>query len=161
MTLSSEVEILLQLGLAAILGGLVGFEREWQEKPAGLRTNMLIAVASALFISLGRVVVVDFETLISDQASGVDPIRVLHAIIVGVTVLGGGTILKGVDGGEIKYLTTAATILMASAIGISVALRQYWLAVGATLLVLIINRLFSYLGDLINKKNRQRHKKSH
>ncbi len=144
---------LLDILIAAVLGGIIGFEREWLQKPAGLRTNMIISAASAFFIILGRVIIVDFDAYIVPEGAGVDPIRMLHAVIVGVSFLGAGTILKGVNGEEVKYLTTSATILMASAIGISVALKQYWLAVGATILVLVINKIFHYVGEVIAKKS--------
>ncbi len=148
--------VLLDVFIAAILGGIVGFEREWQKKPAGLRTNMIIAAASAFFINLGRFVVVDFQGLIPvEDFFGADPIRIVYATILGVSVLGAGTILKTADGTDIKYLTTSATILMASAIGMSVALKQYVLAAGATLLLLVINRLFSYIGNAIAKKREE------
>lgn len=144
---------LLDIFIAAILGGLVGFEREWKHKPAGLRTNMIISSTSAFFIILGRYVIMDFETLISDEASGVDPVRMLNAVILGISVLGAGTIIKSVNGQDVKYLTTSATILMASAIGMSVALKQYILALGATALILIINRVLDYLSMLISRRS--------
>lgn len=155
MEYTNQLWYLLEILIAAVLGGAIGFEREWLDKPAGLRTNMIIAGTSAFFIILGRYVIKDFQGLIMEEGAGVDPIRMLHAIIVGVSFLGAGTILKGVNGKEIKYLTTSATILMSSAIGISVALKQYVLAVGATLLVLIINRIFSYFGDVIARKSEE------
>jgi putative Mg2+ transporter-C (MgtC) family protein len=145
--------VLLDIFVAAILGGIVGMEREWKQKPAGLRTNMIIAAASAFFISLGRFVIVDFKKLLpDDDFFGADPIRIVYATILGVSVLGAGTILKKADGSNIKYLTTSATILMASAIGMSVALKQYMVACGATLIILIINRFFSYIGKAIADK---------
>lgn len=144
---------LLDIFIAALLGGVVGFEREWKHKPAGLRTNMIISSASAFFILLGRYVIVDFQMLISDEASGVDPVRMLNAVILGISVLGAGTILKSVNGQDVKYLTTSATILMASAIGMSVALKQYILAIGATVIILIINRVMDYLSMLISRRS--------
>tara|TARA_R110000850_G_scaffold78062_2_gene169089 strand:+ start:107 stop:583 length:477 start_codon:yes stop_codon:yes gene_type:complete len=156
MDIQGQLFVLLDVFIAAILGGIVGFEREWQKKPAGLRTNMIIAAASAFFINLGRFVVVDFQGLIPvEDFFGADPIRIVYATILGVSVLGAGTILKTADGTDIKYLTTSATILMASAIGMSVALKQYVLAAGATLLILVINRLFSYIGNAIAKKREE------
>ncbi len=156
MDIQGQLFVLLDVFIAAILGGIVGFEREWQKKPAGLRTNMIIAAASAFFINLGRFVVVDFQGLIPvEDFFGADPIRIVYATILGVSVLGAGTILKTADGTDIKYLTTSATILMASAIGMSVALKQYVLAAGATLLLLVINRLFSYIGNAIAKKREE------
>ncbi len=153
MDIAKELWVLLDIFIAAILGGVVGFEREWQQKPAGLRTNMIIAAASAFFISLGRFVMIDYQDAIPlEDFFGTDPLRIVYATIIGVSVLGAGTILKTADGVEIKYLTTSATILMASAIGMCVALKHYIVALGATIIILIINRLFSYLGDAIANK---------
>lgn len=144
-----QLIILLDMGIAVILGGIIGFEREWKHKPAGFRTNMIIAAASALFISLGRVIVEDFGVLRPEESYGIDPTRMMHAVIVGVSFLGAGTILKSSNHSEIKYLTTSASILVSSAIGIGVALKQYLLAVGATVILLIINRFFRYVRDKI------------
>jgi len=140
-----ELTILLDVVISIVLGGLIGYEREEDDKPAGFRTNMMIAGASALFISLGRVIIEDFRALTEATAYGIDPIRMLHAVIVGVSFLGAGTILKSHNNKRIRYLTTSATILMASGIGISVALKQYVLAAGTTIIVLIVNRLLRYL----------------
>lgn len=153
MDFIAQLYILLDLFIAAVLGGLVGFEREWKNKPAGLRTNMIIASSSAFFVSLGRIIIADYEEILGPESTAVDPIRMLYAVLVGISVIGAGTILKG-PGGNIKYLTTAATILMASAIGISVSLKQYGLAVGATLLVLIVNRFFAYLDKVVGKRSK-------
>lgn len=145
-----ELRILLDIAISVILGGLIGYEREEDDKPAGFRTNMIIAGASALFISLGRIIIDDFGELLESSSYGVDPIRMLHAVIVGVSFLGAGTILKSESNQRIRFLTTSATILMASGIGISVALKQYVLAVGTTLIVLVINRLLRYLQKKIS-----------
>ena len=139
MNFEPQLWILVDVVIAAALGGVIGYERESVDKPAGLRTQMLIAGASALILSLGRVVVNDLEYTVSDQALGVDPTRIIHAIIVGVSFIGAGTILKSREKMNIKYLTTAATILFSAGIGMSVALKMYLLAVGIALLGLFIN----------------------
>jgi|AntRauTorckE6833_2_1112554.scaffolds.fasta_scaffold30594_3 putative Mg2+ transporter-C (MgtC) family protein len=82
---------------------------------------------------------------------GVDPIRMLHAVIVGVSFIGAGTILKSNSKTMVRYLTTSATILMAAGIGISIALKQYVLGVGATVILIAVNFLFSYLSIYVNK----------
>lgn len=148
-----QLQILLHLLLAAVLGALVGLEREWKDKPAGLRTNIIIATASCLFVFLGHIIVRDFKPIATDEAMGVDPIRVLHAIIVGVSVIGAGTIFKR-EGKDVKYLTTAATTLMSCGLGITVALKQYWLAVGATLIILLINTALRRIRSMISHRSR-------
>lgn len=136
-----QLRILLDIVIAMALGSIIGLEREQREKPAGFRTNMLIAGASALFLVLGRSIVRYVGSDTTAEALGVDPTRILHAIIVGVSFVGAGTIIKSREDETIHYLTTAATILMSSAAGICVALRFYYLAAGVTLLTLLINAL--------------------
>ncbi|MGB0177385.1 MAG: MgtC/SapB family protein [Owenweeksia sp.] len=148
---SSQLNLLADVAIALGLGGLLGFEREWKQKPAGLRTNMIIAGASALFIGLGRVGVVDYIPLASEDSFGIDPTRILHAVIVGVGFLGAGTILKSSEHTRVHYLTTSATIWMSSALGIAVGLHQYLLAAGVTLILIAINFIFSYINRVISK----------
>lgn len=134
----TELQLLGKILLAALLGGLVGIEREFAEKPAGLRTHMLVGAVSTLLVGLGTEIVSAF-----DQKSLVtaDPIRILQAIVVGISFLGAGTILKyGADDQRtVEGLATSASILSVAAIGIAVALDAYILAAGATILNLIIN----------------------
>lgn len=135
---------LLNLGnifFATILGGIVGLEREKHQKPAGFRTHMIISGACCALVILGRLIIEDYAAIhpVENAVYGADPIRVLQAIIVGVSFIGAGTILKQTGSNQILYLTTAATILLSSSIGIAVALQQYVLAIGIVLLVLFIN----------------------
>ncbi|MEX0722166.1 MAG: MgtC/SapB family protein [Balneolaceae bacterium] len=146
-----QAYILLDVTIALALGGALGLEREWRKKPAGLRTNMIIAGSAAMLIALGRVVILDFQELMVAQGFGVDPIRMLHAVIVGVSFIGAGTILKSTEGTTVKYLTTAATILMAAAIGMSIGLKQYILGIGSTFIIIVVNYLFSRLNKYIHK----------
>lgn len=151
MDLIAQSYILLDVSIALALGGILGLEREWKQKPAGLRTNMIIAGSAALLVSLGRVVVTDFSQLAASESYGVDPIRMLHAVIVGVSFIGAGTILKSTSKTMVRYLTTSATILMAAGIGISIALKQYLLGIGATLILVMVNFLFTKLNKYINQ----------
>ena len=148
-----QAQILLDVTIALILGGILGLEREWKQKPAGFRTNMIIAGSAALLVSLGRVVIVDFNQFIPPDGLGVDPVRMVHAVVVGVSFIGAGTILKSTSNQVVRYLTTAATILMAAGIGISIALKQYWLGIGTTFILIIINYLFGYLNQFIREKS--------
>jgi putative Mg2+ transporter-C (MgtC) family protein len=125
------------VGLAALLGGVIGLERELADKPAGLRTHILVAVAAALFVILGFAAV---ETFREHDLPGVrtDPIRILQAIVIGVSFLGAGTILRD-RSGEVEGLTTAASVLIAASLGAAVALGQDELAavVAVSLAVLL------------------------
>jgi putative Mg2+ transporter-C (MgtC) family protein len=122
-----------RLMLATLLGGLIGWERERAHRPAGLRTNMLVALGSALF------------TILSLDAFGsqADPSRVAAQIVVGIGFLGAGTLLR--TGEWVRGLTTAAGLWAVAAIGMAVGVGYYWLAIGSTaiaLTVLVIVRFF-------------------
>ncbi|MBU0496220.1 MAG: MgtC/SapB family protein [Chloroflexi bacterium] len=135
-----QIQILAYISLAMLLGAAIGFEREWADKPAGLRTHMLVAGAAALFVALGDVVVRSFSTDLGGGLVQSDPVRVIQAVVTGVSFLGAGTILRLGSAQRVEGLTTAASILFAAAVGVSVALSQFVLAVGATGLVLITLR---------------------
>jgi putative Mg2+ transporter-C (MgtC) family protein len=124
-----------------LLGAVVGVEREFADKPAGLRTHMLVAGAAALLVSLSTILVQDFETEMDQTLVRSDPLRIIEAVITGVSFLGAGTIIRrnGVQG--IQGLTTAASILFVAAIGVTVALSQLMLAAGVTVLLLVTLRL--------------------
>lgn len=131
---------LLDVFIACVLSGVVGYEREVHQKPAGFRTQMIVGGASALLVVLADVSVTRYERLHKDVLD-VDPIRVIQAIIIGISFIGAGTIAKQ-RGKDIAYLTTAATILFSAGIGIGVGLRQYILCVGVTMIALLINHTF-------------------
>jgi putative Mg2+ transporter-C (MgtC) family protein len=117
---------ILRLLLATVLGAAVGLEREYRQKPAGLRTNILIAVGSALF------------TLMSIQLahSGGTPDRVAAQIVTGVGFLGGGAILRSRT--SIHGMTTAATIWVNAAIGMAAGAGQFLMASAATAITLAV-----------------------
>ena len=144
---STEMRVFLDVFIASCLAGIIGFEREIGDKPAGIRTNMLVGGAVAMLVSLGEIIVFRFENTGLSEYVNTDPIRIIQAIIVGVSFIGAGTVLQIQSEYKIKYLTTAATILMSTGIGISVALHWYWLAVSVTLFVLIINYVMAWIGQ--------------
>ena len=125
MTLVQQAEILLQLILAAILGMVIGLDREARNQPAGLRTHMLVSLGACLF------------TVLSIYAfPGSDPARVAAQIVVGIGFLGAGTIIN--REGLPHHLTTAASIWATAAIGMAVGAGAWFLALGASLLIWII-----------------------
>jgi len=132
----TQVQSLFFVALAMLLGGIIGFERELENRPAGLRTHMLVAGAAALLVALGDVVIERFAVDVGSQLTRSDPVRIIEAFITGVAFLGAGTILRHPSGSRIEGLTTAASILFTAAVGISVALEEYVVAVGVTGLVL-------------------------
>ena len=128
--------VILNVFIAIVLAALVGFERESNNKPAGLRTNMIIAAVAVLLVSLGRGLAHEFSTI---EGVRIDPIRIIEAIIVGVSFIGAGTIIKARENNDVYNLTTAATLLFSAGIGVAVALKQYLLDVGVTGIALFIN----------------------
>ena len=115
----------LKICLAAVLGATIGLERLWWGHPAGLRTNLLIAISSCIF----TIVSIEGFPL---QGSAQDTARVAAQIVTGVGFLGAGAVLR--SGGSIQGLTTAASIWLVAAIGMAVGTGLYFMAVFATLL---------------------------
>ncbi len=134
--------IILRLSIAAILGGILGYEREQKGKSAGLRTHMLVALGAALFV------------LIPQQAgaSDADLTRVLQGLIAGVGFLGAGTIIKGEAEEEVKGLTTAAGIWLTAAIGVAAGMGRESTAVMSTLFALIILYIVPKFAGLFDRR---------
>lgn len=146
-----QFEIIGEVALAMFLGGIIGFERELADKPAGFRTQMLVAGAAALLVGLGDTMVLRFASESKLNVTG-DPIRIVEAIITGISFLGAGTIFRRDQSEQVQGLTTAASILLCAAVGISVALRQFFLAVGVTLLALIVLRGLTGIENRLTRK---------
>jgi putative Mg2+ transporter-C (MgtC) family protein len=121
-----KLELMLQLGLASLLGGAIGLERELGGKPAGLRTNILICLGSVLYTHLSIAMV----------GGATDPTRVAGQIVTGVGFIGAGTILHA--RGAVVGLTSAATIWVVAAIGVALGSGFYLEGVGTTLVVLAV-----------------------
>jgi putative Mg2+ transporter-C (MgtC) family protein len=133
----------VRLLIAALLGGLLGLQREHQGKAAGLRTHILVAVGSAIF-------------MIIPMQIGVQPAeltRVIQGMVTGVGFLGAGTILKAEAEHRVKGLTTAAGIWMTSAIGMTAGLGQEMSAIACTLLALVV---FAILPRLVRASSNER-----
>jgi putative Mg2+ transporter-C (MgtC) family protein len=129
--MSPSWHILVQVAIAMVLGGLIGLERELADKPAGLRTHMLIAGAAALLVGLGDTMIRRFG--VAGDLVRSDPTRVIEAVVTAVGFLGAGMIIRRSDK-DVGGLTTAASVLFAAAVGICVALSEYLLAIGVTAL---------------------------
>lgn len=136
--------LLMRLLLAALLGGLIGWERERRNKQAGLKTHLLVAVGSTL-IMLTSIYGFD-NSLINHPNARFDPARLAAQVVSGIGFLGAGAILRR-SNHIISGLTTAATLWVAAAIGLSVGSGFYWPAVITTAIVLcstlILNKLES------------------
>lgn len=129
---ASNLDLLLRLLLAIVLGGAIGLERELSDKPAGFRTNILICLGAALFTEMSVLI----ATVGVVPAGAGDPTRIAAQIVSGMGFLGAGTILQARGG--VRGLTTAATIWTVAAIGVTVGAGAHWLAIGATLLVILV-----------------------
>ena len=123
-----RLDLLSAVLLAVLFGGAVGFERELQGKPAGLRTNILICVGATLFTQLS-------SSMVVGVAAG-DPSRIAAQIVTGVGFLGAGTILH--SRGEVTGLTSAATIWVVAAIGVALGSGATYEAAGVTLLLIFV-----------------------
>lgn len=133
-------EFAVRVGCAVAAGFLIGIEREFKNKSAGLKTNMLVALGAAVFI-LGSLRFIGMEYI--------DITRVLGQVVVGVGFLGAGAILKKHDT-TITGLTTAATIWCSAATGCLAALGMYWELGIVTGLVVIINYIFGIIDTKIH-----------
>jgi putative Mg2+ transporter-C (MgtC) family protein len=127
-------DALLRLAVAAGLGGAVGLERELREREAGFRTHMLVAVGSALFTIAGAYGFRDF--LVSGgNIVRTDPTRIAAQVVTGIGFLGAGAIIR--QGLSVRGLTTAATLWVVAAIGLTVGAGYYWAAVFTTVIALV------------------------
>lgn len=135
-----ELDLLLRIVVAALLGAVVGFDRERGNKPAGLRTHMLVGLGSAMFVVLGEILLEYFRPY--GDVLRYDPTRILEAVVGGVAFLGAGTIFFARGENVVKGLTTAASLWATAGVGMAVGLQHYALAVGTTLVITVILLLF-------------------
>jgi len=144
MTPTPFSEALLRLALAAGLGGAIGLEREFRHKPAGLRTNMLIALGSALFSILS----------VELGAGAGSPDRIAAQVVSGIGFLGAGAILR--SGENVHGLTTAATIWVNAAIGMAAGLGSYTVAIVAAAITLSVLALMPVMEKMVDNRRGER-----
>jgi len=137
--------VALRLLLAFVLGGIIGLERERRDRPAGLRTHILVTVAAALLMMLSRLV----------AGEGFDPGRIAAGVVTGIGFLGAGTIIR--SGPDVHGLTTAATIWAASAVGLTVGIGSYVAALVATAIIFVTLTALRRLEGLLGGGTRERH----
>ena len=138
---------LLPLVASALLGGLLGLERELAGRWAGLRTHMLVALGAAMFMVVGSEVTKAVPSELS---------RIIQGVATGIGFIGAGTILKLSSQERVSGLTTASSIWAAAAIGIGVGLRMYAISVTATVIALFILKVLTHAEkkiDVLDKKN--------
>jgi putative Mg2+ transporter-C (MgtC) family protein len=142
--LEQLTRIVVRLLLAALLGGLLGWERESKGKAAGLRTHMLVAIGAAVFVMI-------------PQQAGVDDAdlsRIIQGVVAGIGFLCAGTIIKGRGEEQVKGLTTAAGIWLTAAIGVAVGLGREASALLVALLALVIFAGLPALDRWIERRQR-------
>ncbi len=128
----SRIDVFLRLVVALLLSGIIGVEREYHNKPAGLRTNAMVGLSACLMTIAGVLALDAFPD------KGIDPTRVPGQIITGIGFLGAGVILRPLDGGNhVVGLTTAAALWLVCGLGISVGLGFYAEAIVTTILVIV------------------------
>ena len=146
---SVELDIIIKLLLAAFAGGLVGLEREKHGRPAGLRTNLLVAVGSCVMVIVSEAFYIKYAMFNTESLLRIDPSRVAAQIVTGVGFLGAGVILK--EGASVRGLTTAASLWAVSGLGMAFGMGFYSLGGIATLLVLISLSFLKRLDPIIRK----------
>ena len=119
-----HLQLVLRLFLAMFLGAVVGLERELTKKPAGLRTHMLVSIGSSLF------------TIISVSTFSLDPARIAAGIVTGIGFIGAGAIIAEQD--RVVGITTAASLWVTAAIGLTVGIGEYLLSITTTILALVV-----------------------
>ncbi|MBL7151464.1 MAG: MgtC/SapB family protein [Candidatus Omnitrophica bacterium] len=134
----SDLQIILRLVLAVALSGLIGFERQFHRRHAGLRTHILVALGSCL-IMLTSLYVFD----IYKGEANLDPTRIAAGVITGIGFLGAGTIIKEREG--VRGLTTAASLWVVASIGLAVGIGFFQAAVFTAILTLIVLYFLRYL----------------
>lgn len=144
----SYTEILIKLGLAALLGGIVGIERERKDWNAGLRTHMMVCVGSTLIMIVS---IFGFHDVIAKDGYSLDPSRLASQVISGIGFIGAGTILF-LRREIIRGLTTASGLWTVSAIGLAVGGGLYFAAISATIIAIIILWLLKPLSEKLNKR---------
>lgn len=144
-----HLDILIKLTLAAVAGGLIGFEREKHGRPAGLRTNLLVSVGACAMMIVSEAFYVKYGMLDVDSAVRFDPSRVAAQIVTGIGFLGAGVILK--EGVSVRGLTTAASLWVVAGLGMAFGMGYFSLGAITTILVLMSLVFLKRLDPVISK----------
>ena len=137
---AAQFELIWRLTLGVALGGVIGWERELQHQPAGFRTHSLVALGACIF------------TVISAFGFGGegDPARIAAQIVTGIGFIGAGTIIR--HEGSVRGLTTAASLWAVAAVGMASGAGLYVVAIGATLLIVVVLAIFDWLEALLKRR---------
>ena len=140
------IEILLRLLCAMVVGTLIGLEREFTHRPAGLRTHILVTVGACVVSIIGQMLFIQYASL----GATPDPARLSAQVITGVGFLGAGTIMK--EGASVKGLTTAASVWAVACLGLAAGFGYYALALAGMILIFITLRFFESIQQQFLKK---------
>ncbi|WP_121667949.1 MgtC/SapB family protein [Mesonia aquimarina] len=135
------LDFMIPVLVALISGLLIGLEREFKNKNAGLKTNALVSVGAAIFMLI---------SLKFEHQFGVDITRVLSQVVVGIGFLGAGVIVR--KGANIHGLTTAATVWCCAALGCLAAVEMYLEVAAVTILIIAVNFIFGFFDHKIGKE---------
>jgi putative Mg2+ transporter-C (MgtC) family protein len=138
---SNDLELIIRLLVSVLLGGIIGLERERSHKPAGLRTHIFVCMGACLFT------IASFYLLPTDIIGSFDATRIAAGVVAGISFIGAGSIIA--LRGDVKGLTTAASLWVIAAIGLIVGLGNYILPIITTVIAYVILRL-----DRVEKKLR-------
>ena len=144
-------ELILRIFVAAVLGGIIGLEREYRAKEAGFRTHFLVALGSALFMVVSAY---GFEDVGAMPGHRLDVSRVAAQVVSGIGFIGAGTIIFHKSENVVRGLTTAAGVWVVAAIGLACGGGLYKLAVAATVLVLAGLEAFNYFLHKFDRKRK-------
>ncbi|MCZ6943538.1 methyltransferase [Bacillus mycoides] len=139
--MSLHIDFIIRIGVAGLLGAIIGIEREIRSKEAGLKTHFLVAVGSALIMVVSKYA---FSDIVFEEHMALDPSRIAAQVVSGVGFLGAGTII--IQKQAVKGLTTAAGLWATAGIGLAIGAGMYVVGIGAMILVLIgleiVSRIF-------------------
>ena len=139
--------ILVRLLMALVLGAVIGLEREVRNRPAGLRTHMLVSLASALFAIVTTEVL--YSEIGTETATRIEPIQVIQAVTTGIAFLGAGVIIQ--SRGHVQGITTATALWLAGAIGVASGMGYGLIAAVATILSLLVLTVVNGIEALLPK----------
>lgn len=146
---SLDLDIIIKILMACLLGGMIGLERESINRPAGLRTHILVCVGSTLVMCVNAILVTTYSHTVN-----LDPGRFGAAVLSGIGFLGAGTIMR--EGNSVSGLTTAASLWTVACIGIAVGAGYLAISVFTTFLVLIVLLGFAYFEKKVSLGSRIR-----
>lgn len=145
-SIADQLQLVGLVAVAVVLGAVIGAEREIANKSAGLRTHALVAAGSALAVAIGHILYQGG----SEGTTG-DPGRALHAVLTGIGFIGAGAIIRHREQ-DVEGLTTAASIWFAAGVGIATGIGLPVVAVGATMIGLLVLTLMRYVNAMLQKK---------